>query len=299
MTLTGLHFLLTYRCTFECEHCFVWGSPKQQGAFTLDGIRQVLDQACDLGTIESVFFEGGEPFLYHPILVQAARDASARGFRVGVVTNGYWATTADDARAWLEPFAGHLHSLSASTDELHFDERVSTEARNVVQACEALGIPADLIVCDLPATAEPEARHGAPVEGGSIMYRGRAAVTLAPSAPALPWDSFDECPHEQLDDPGRVHLDPMGNLHLCQGLVMGNLFERPLKDLVHSYRPRQHPIVGPLLQGGPAEVVRRYAVPHAESYADACHLCYSARVALRPRFSDVLGPGQMYGEGLT
>jgi len=91
----------------------------------------------------------------------------------------------------------------------------------------------------------------------------------------------------------------MGNLHLCQGLVMGNLSERPLKDLVHCYRPRQHPIVGPLLQGGPAEVVRRYAVPHAESYADACHLCYTARLSLRPRFPEVLLPDQMYGEGLA
>lgn len=299
MTLTGLHFLLTYACTFECEHCFVWGSPKQHGTFTLAGIYQALEQARELGTIEWIFFEGGEPFLYHPILVQAVRAASGMGFQVGVVTNGYWATTEDDARAWLEPLAGHLHSLSASTDELHSDERVSSEARNVLRACDALGIPADLIVCDVPEAAETAARRGEPVEGGPVMYRGRAAVTLAPRASALPWDSFDECPHEQLDDPGRVHLDPLGNLHLCQGLVMGNLFERPLKELVRSYRPKQHPIVGPLLQGGPAELVRRYAVPHAPAYADACHLCYSTRLALRPRFGEALRPGQMYGEGLT
>ena len=27
MKLSGLHFLLTYRCVYECDHCFVWGSP--------------------------------------------------------------------------------------------------------------------------------------------------------------------------------------------------------------------------------------------------------------------------------
>jgi hypothetical protein len=299
MKLTGLHFLLTYRCTSQCEHCFVWGSPAQAGVFTLAGIRQALEQARDLGTIEWVFFEGGEPFLFHPILVHAVRAAADLGFQVGAVTNAYWATTPEDARAWLEPFAGQLHSLSASTDELHSDERVSSEARSVLRACEALGIPADLIMCDVPEAAESAARRGEPVEGGAVMYRGRAAVTLAPKAPALPWDSFTECPHEQLDDPGRVHLDPLGNLHLCQGLVLGNLIERPLKDLVRVYRPKQHPIAGPLLQGGPAELVRRYDVPHAPAYADACHLCYSARLALRTRFPEVLRPGQMYGEGLT
>lgn len=299
MSLTGLHFLLTYQCTFECDHCFVWGSPEQKGVFTLETIDQALDQARDLGTIQWVFFEGGEPFLYHPILVRGVSAAAARGFQVGVVTNGYWATTVDDARAWLEPLAGQLHSLSVSTDELHYDEQVSAEARHVLEASRALGIPADMIVCDVPEGLGSAPRRGEPVEGGPIMYRGRAAVKLAAKAPATPWDAFDECPHEQLDDPGRVHLDPLGNLHLCQGLILGNLFERPLKEILRSYRPQQHPIIGPLLKGGPAELARRYEVAHDDAYADACHLCYAARLALRPRFGDVLGPGQMYGEGLA
>ncbi len=299
MNLTGLHFLLTYRCTFECDHCFVWGSPNQKGVFTFERIEQALDQAHDLGTIEWVFFEGGEPFLFHPILVRGVHAAAARGFEVGVVTNGYWATTADDARLWLEPLAGQLHSLSVSTDELHYDERISTEARNVVEASKALGMPADMIVCDLPQCVSPEPRRGEPVEGGPIMYRGRAAIKLAARAPLARWDTFDECPHEELDDPGRVHIDPLGNLHLCQGILLGNLFERPLKEIVRSYQPKQHPIVGPLLEGGPAELTRRYDVAHDDAYADACHLCYATRAALRPEFGEVLGPGQMYGEGLT
>jgi len=299
MNLTGLHFLLTYRCTSECDHCFVWGSPNQQGVFTLERIEQVLDQARELGTIEWVFFEGGEPFLFLPILVRGVHAAAARSFQVGVVTNGYWATTAADARAWLEPLAGQLHSLSVSTDELHYEEQVSPEARHVLEASKALGIPADMILCDLPDGVGSAPRRGEPVEGGPIMYRGRAAVKLAAKAPATAWNTFDECPHEELDDPGRMHLDPLGNLHLCQGIIVGNLFERPLKEIVRGYKPKQHPIVGPLLKGGPAELVRHYGIAHADAYADACHLCYSSRVALRPRFGDVLGPGQMYGQGLA
>jgi hypothetical protein len=299
VNLTGLHFLLTYRCTFECDHCFVWGSPAQKGVFTLERIEQALDQARELGTIEWVFFEGGEPFLFHPVLVRGVQAAAARGFEVGVVTNGYWATTAADAHVWLEPLADQLHSLSVSTDELHYDERISTEARNVIEASKALGIPADMIVCDLPQCVSPEPRRGEPVEGGSIMYRGRAALKLAAKASAAPWGTFVECPHEELDDPGRVHLDPLGNLHLCQGILLGNLFERPLQEIVRSYQPKKHPIIGPLLKGGPAELVRQYDVAHADAYADACHLCYATRAALRPRFAEVLGPGQMYGEGLA
>ena len=97
--------------------------------------------------------------------------------------------------------------------------------------------------------------------------------------------------------PGRVHLDPLGNLHICQGIVIGNLFQRSLKDICASYVPEKHPIVGPLLAGGPAELARRYDLaPGAEAaFADACHLCYVTRLDLRQRFPAELGPDQMYG----
>ena len=47
--------------------------------------------------------------------------------------------------------------------------------------------------------------------------------------------------------------------------------------------------------GGPAELVRRYDLPHDDAYVDACHLCYEARAALRERFPESLGPPQVYG----
>ena len=44
MELTGLHLLLTYRCTYECDHCFAWGSPRQEGTMTLGIVRNILQQ---------------------------------------------------------------------------------------------------------------------------------------------------------------------------------------------------------------------------------------------------------------
>ena len=298
--ISGLHILLTYRCTFECDHCFVWGSPRQEGTFTLADIERVLVQAQAVPTLRTVYFEGGEPFLFHPILVAGVRAAAQRGFEVGIVTNGYWATSIEDAIEWLRPMAGLLIDLSVSTDLLHYDQVVSHESRNVQAACKRLGIPFATITCELPQPAPlaPLQGKGQPVEGGSIMYRGRAIASFAGEAAKRPWDSFDGCPHEDLAAPDRVHLDPLGNLHLCQGLVMGNVFERPLREIVDTFTPQQDPVVGPLLAGGPAQLVRAYDVPHAEDYTDACHLCYTTRQFLRPRFAKTLVPGQMYGEGL-
>jgi hypothetical protein len=87
----------------------------------------------------------------------------------------------------------------------------------------------------------------------------------------------------------------LGYVHLCQGLAIGNVFETPLATICSRYDPDQHPVIGPLLAGGPAELVRQFGLPHQAGYADACHLCDEARLRLRPRFPEVLLPDQMYG----
>ena len=128
------------------------------------------------------------------------------------------------------------------------------------------------------------------------MFRGRAVEKLVGSLPRKPWTEFRECRHEDLANPGRVHIDPFGFVHLCQGLTIGNCKEEPLSELIRSYDPVSHPICRPLIEGGPVALVKKYNVSHEDSYVDECHLCYCARLALRSRFPKFLVPGQMYGE---
>ena len=296
MNLRGLHLLLTYQCNLECDHCFVWGSPWQDGTMTIQDIRRILHQARDVGTIDWIYFEGGEPFLYYPILLHGVRIAAHMKFRVGVVSNGFWATDLKDALEWLRPFAGLIQDLSISRDPYHGSEKSGRQAENAQAAAEILGIPLAVITI-----AAPEATGAAPAVGqlppgeSAVMHRGRAAARLVERAARQSWTDFVTCPHEDLRDPGRVHVDPFGYVHLCQGIVLGNLFRTPLREICAEYDPDAHPIAGPLLAGGPAELVRRYGREVGEDYADACHLCYEARRALRARFPDILTPDQMYG----
>ena len=74
LKLNGVHFLLTYRCDMECDHCFVWGSPKARGVFTIKQIKNILAEAKKLGTVDSISLEGGEPFLFYPIMVRAVEE---------------------------------------------------------------------------------------------------------------------------------------------------------------------------------------------------------------------------------
>jgi MoaA/NifB/PqqE/SkfB family radical SAM enzyme len=293
MKLEGLHILLTYQCTCECDHCFVWGSPWQTGTLTFEQIERILGQAKDAG-VTSIYFEGGEPFLYYAILVQAVRKAANMGFCVGIVSNAYWANSVADAEEWLRPFAGRLADLTVSSDLFHCSESMGERPQNALVAAKWLNIPTGMISIAQP-DADAKQTHGQIEDEGAVMYRGRAAANLSSRATSHPWQRFDSCPHEDLREPGRIHLDPFGNLHICQGIAIGNLFQKPLKQICEEYDADAHPICGPLLEGGPAALVSEYSVPHSSHYADACHLCYEVRKTLRSRFPGELCPDQMYG----
>lgn len=296
MKLSGLHLLLTYQCNLECDHCFVWGSPWQSGTMTLKNIREILQQAKDLRTVEWIYFEGGEPFLYYATLLRGVQVAVRLGFQVGIVSNGYWATDFQDALEWLRPFVGLVQDLSVSSDFYHWSAKLSEQAKNACAAAGKLGIPMGIINIEEPNGIDTASTMGQLPTGESpVMYRGRAAEKLACKSPHAPWTKFTACTHEDLREPGRVHVDPFGNVHICQGISLGNLFQRSLSTICRTYDPASHPITGPLLAGGPAELVRRYKVPHEASYADAGHLCYEARRSLRSRFPEILKPDQMYG----
>lgn len=299
MTISGLHLLLTYKCTHECDHCFVFGSPFAKGVMTIADIREIYKQAKKLGTVERIFFEGGEPFLYYPIMLRGIEEANDMGFKTGIVTDAYWATTAEDALEWLTPISKvGSPDLSVSEDVFHQEAKEKEYPKNAIKAAEMLGLPVDTITVEEPApqALERSGWKGKPITEGEVMFRGRAAEKLTEGLPRRSWTEFAECRHEDLANPTRVHIDPFGFIHLCQGLVLGNYKEASLSQLIESYDPVKHPICGPIVERGPAALIEKYNIPHEEGYVDECHLCYCARLALRKRFPKYLAPQQMYGE---
>lgn len=294
--LTGAHFLLTYKCDRECAHCFLYCGPYARGTFTLEQLRTAFTQLDELGSIDEVYFEGGEPFLFYPLLLEGVRLAGARRLEVGIVTNAYWATTVDDAIESLRPLVeAGLTMLSISRDALHGLDDDLCPADNAMTAARTLGLEAGAICIDEPAVLTEPRSKGEPVIGGDVLLRGRAVDTLAANLPRRAAADFDECADEELRRPKRVHLDAFGHVHICQGISMGNLWQTPLAELLARYDAESHPICGPLLRGGPAELARVHG-EHAPAHAaTACHLCFQLRRALVPRFPDQLAPSLVYG----
>jgi hypothetical protein len=231
-------------------------------------------------------------------MMEGIRLARERGLKVGIVTNAYFANSENDAELWLRPLVEYdIYDLSVSEDSFHGDEEANACSRRAATVARRLGIPVGTICIDPPEvdSGPDPMKKGEPVIGGGVCFKGRAADKLTAGLPTRKWEEFSECTHEELRRPGRVHLDVYGNLQVCQGLSMGNLWQKPLVEIDSGYDPESHPIIGPLLEGGPAELARRYKVTLKDEYVDECHFCYEVRKALLDRFPDHLAPRQVYG----
>ena len=293
--LKGIHFLLTYTCNYSCDHCFLYCSPNSHGTFTLKQIKEVLHEAKKIGTIDSIYFEGGEPFLYYPIMIEGIKSAKEYGFKVGVVTNSYWATSIEDAEIWLKPFSMlGVDDVSISDDTFHYVDQEQSLSKIAKKASNNLKLPS-MTICIEEPTVKKEQEKGEPVISGGAMFKGRAVEKLIEGLPKKPWEELNNCPYEDLKSLGRVHVDSFGNTQICQGLSIGNFWETPLSKLIENYDPHSHPICGPLIRGGPAQLVKQYNLEHEEEYVDECHLCFLARLLLIDKFPNLLNPKQVYG----
>ena len=295
LRLDGIHFLVTYRCTYTCDHCFVWSSPESEAALTLAQIESVIAEAARLG-VTSVYFEGGEPTLAYPIVLRAAAAARKAGLDWGLVTNCYWATSVEDATVWLQPFKElGIADLSLSSYAYFAEDADEERLRCAVLAAQRLGLPMAVLEVGAPACLDvPGLCLG---DVGEVMHKGRAAEELAPGRATRPPQELVTCPFEDFAGPGRCHIGADGELQLCQGISAGNVWKDGLAGVMDAYDPQARPVVREILEGGPWALARAYGhTPQRELYADECHLCYEVRKTLRPALPEVLAPAQCYGE---
>jgi organic radical activating enzyme len=294
--LEQIHFLLTYACNYECDHCFLYCSPNAAGTFTLDQIQKVLKDAKNIKTVEWIYFEGGEPFLYYPVMLKGLQLAKAMGFKTGIVSNNYWATTVEDAKLWLKPIIDSgIDNISLSDDTFHHDDTEENSAKFATDAAQELGFSVDSICIEKPSVQQPADGKGAPVVGGSALFKGRAVEKLVNGLPTKSAENFIECKHEELVTPLRVHIDSLGNVQVCQGISIGNMWQEPLSKIINEYDATTHPICGLLSTGGPYKLAQNYNVKLDDKFIDECHYCYTVRRTLINRFREYLTPPQVYG----
>ena len=298
----GIHLLLTYKCNASCDHCFLSCGPERSGLISLDEARKYLSDAVDMPYINHFFIEGGEPFLYPELLNGMAAEITARGYWLGVLTNGFWACSDISARDALAPLeAAGIGSLGVSTDAWHNRYVPIERAERAVRIAGEMGLDADLMVC----TGGPEhssvrdrlKEDGYDFYTSDLICRGRASGSPPCRTGTHEWNSLTRCSATFGGD-SRVHIGPDGEIHLCQGLLLGrDARKEPLADIFAQFRLEDHPLCAALDSGGPAALARlamEFGFIPESGYTDGCQLCHEARRHLLEHFPRLIGPTEMY-----
>jgi organic radical activating enzyme len=297
--LTNIHLLLSYNCSLRCQHCYIYAGPRAHGAMTRGQVSEILSEAQKINSVKWIYFNGGEPFMHNPQLLHCINKAVQMGFLVGVVTNGFFARTEQSALRFLRPLKQlGVSELRISNDSYHYKSPGPTPAQYALKVAQELGIK--VIQLRVRSPFEQTVEDVEPIESIEtidvpLRYQGRANDTLTSGLPRTSWKSFSSCPLEDLSDPERIFIDAYGNAQRCPGISLGNIWETPLSTLVNTYQVVDHPIYGPITQGGPAFLAETFSYTPQAGYVDACQLCYNVRKQLLAIFPDVLGPNQVYG----
>ena len=262
-------------------------------------VDEILREAKKISSVEWIYFDGGEPFMRFPQLLNCINKGIQLGFKVGVVTNGFFARTEDCAVRFLRPLH-HLgvSELRISNDAYHYKSPGTTPAQHALKVSHDLGLPVSQIRVHATSNQDflsVESSTPIPAIDQALRYQGRASETLIRGLPLSRWDTFTHCPIDDLDEPDQIYVDTYGNVQICPGTNIGNSWETPLSDMVAAYQVADHPIYGPLSQGGPMMLSEAFGFVHGVDYVDACHLCYTIRQQLRERLPKYLAPPQVYG----
>jgi MoaA/NifB/PqqE/SkfB family radical SAM enzyme len=138
--LSNAGFLLTLKCTVECPHCIVKAGPRRREEMPVDLACKWLDQISTFrdGHVCGISLTGGEPFYNLPHLITIADYAHKLGFIVSVVSNGYWATSKEEALLILS-MCSSIQMVSVSADIPHQKLIPLSNVKNAIWASKKLG----------------------------------------------------------------------------------------------------------------------------------------------------------------
>ena len=310
-----LTFLISYKCTNECKHCALYGSPNQDNALIeLGDVKKYLEDVTSNYIINEVGFFGGEPLLHFNLLVSLIEEVNRYDIpKIGLPTNGFWGKNDSIARKYaLKLKEAGLNQIGFSIDAFH-QEFISLDiVRSAISAAHEAGIEwIGLVAKNLGSKEERNPFNEktksitdilskefeyCEVINSEILVIGRAVSQLAKyfSMTTIPSDRcrIFKVPMFMIDPNGWVFHQS------CQGICIGNAKEKLLSEIIGDFNYRKHPIIGKLVaKGGPQnllEIAIEKGYEPLNGYADKCHLCFSARNFLRPFYPNILEPSNLY-----
>jgi len=273
LNIERVEFLTTYHCTGKCVHCSVGEKLNKTGMTKVDPKRagEVLEGLSKRFALKSVMVFGGEPLLYPETtaaILKAAADCGVE--KRELITNGYFsknlAKINDVANKLID--AGVTRIL-LSVDAFHEETIPSDTVANFADAILDTGFqeiylhPAWLESRDAKndynfETTQILARFddlGLEItEGNVVRPEGYAKVNLCEYFVKGCYDKEQGCgdsPYtDRPDDVRTLSITPDGEVQVCGGFTIGNIYKDPIEKILDRYNPTKDRVMNALLKGG-------------------------------------------------
>lgn len=321
ISISGITWITTYNCNFNCDHCFfeTQGNNKYMEP-------ELIERALSgFKYSDKMFWQhlsGGEIFL-QPDTLFSIIEKIQQHFKgnIGLSTNGYWATSKEKTETLLQKLQQHgINGLAVSADYYHTPFMNKQSVQNLLTALTTsnmkvhsylMGARLDERVAystkvntkaeELANELKPFADF--PLAPTTVRSIGKGSRINQPKENPLPTGYCTElctCLGTRTPfNPAMVWIDPYGNVMICYGIIIGNLYKQSLNEIIENYHPEQNPILKALSDMGPQSLhnlATEHMVALPEKYFDECDLCYTTRKALRKIYPAVLGPDECYPE---
>jgi len=290
---------LDYWCNFECRHCSVGSSPRTILPMPREILERAFEGLKDVPTASIVVFTGGEPTLRLEMLLEGIRMAKERSLLARVVTNGWWASSADKADAMIAQLreAG-LDEINTSYDDYHEPFMKMDRIVHLVRAARKAGMRVGMgVIGDANSKYGAESiRRKLLDELGIDRDELDRSVALLEDHPS-PTGSGSQLDVSDIDAGSKldigctevlktVSLHPNGFVKACCGhamfyapdLTIGNLAEESLPDILK--RTQGNVLYWWLHMHGPKRILERLGVEGR--YSHVCHACNELLTTHRP-----------------
>ena len=302
-----LEFIVTKKCTGRCKHCSVIGTDRNPDNSYEDFEKVMLATTFLLNNfnITSIMTFGGEPLLYSEITAQIHRLAKENGVKKReLITSGYFSKDEETissvvrktiesgvSRILLSMDAFHQEQIPQGYVEVFIRNAISLEFKNIkVHPAWVVSQEFDNEYNERTKgiIAEITSKYGIQVsKGNNIVLSGSSRENLKRFYKREKIDLSKRCgeiPYtNSLDNVKNIRILPNGNINICRGLAIGNIYHDDIGSILKKYNPRKDLVMSTLLENGIMGVHqlaerkgRKIAVNEYYSSCDLCADCIKA-----------------------
>lgn len=319
MKITGITWITTYNCNIACNHCF-FNTKGPQKYMSPDLIDISLNQFKLDKHIFWHHLSGGEIFLQTEKLIQIVKNIRKHFKKdIGISTNGFWATNEKKTREIVCTLAENGVSGIAISADYYHQKHMNLEGPEILaRVVNSSGLKTHSYIMGARLNNDVEGADKINQTSNQIAEQvkqemeiplalatersiGKGCLINQPKKKGIPQGMCTElntCLGERSPfNPAMVWIDPYGNVMICYGIIIGNVYQQKLKDIIGNYNPNNYPLLLKLASEGPKGIYKvacdKGMNKHKEFY-DECDLCYQSRSYLKNEYPGLLGPKECY-----